>query len=632
MRLSPTLRLLGGAAAVLVIAAGLERAPSRVRADDAAPVGTRAPGERLPTSSHTVQQVQGAGHRSALAGAAVVDVTGVVTAVTSTSFTLQAPPDGDPATSDALLVHVGRNFEGLPAVGDDVAVSGKVTEWAGRVRGEVVEGALTQTQLERPVRVRVLASGAALPAPVVVGASGRMPPVRPLAAADRETWDPAGDALDFWETLEHMRVVVRDAVVVGPSAHGVFHVVPEGGAGYPGRTARGGVLLANDAAQACPSLLVVDNAPGQSLPTVTVGDRVPVLEGLLVPDATLPARLVVPAVEGLVKGDLPRTPTRLTGDDEHLTVASFNVENFSGARPARADDLARAIVRFLRSPAIVALQEVQDDDGPGREGTPAHGPVVSAASTYAVLCSAVAAQGGPRYRWTDVPPVAHTEGGEPGGNIRVGFLWDPARVELEPRGEAGSETPNRVETRDGRARLAFNPGRVEPQDPAFAETRRTLAAEFRFRGHTVVLLNSHFSSRREDEPTFGPRQPPVLHSEPRRIAQATAVHRFVRELAQADPRVTILHLGDCNDFHFRPALQALAGDVLEILTFRVPAGEAYSYVFQGTSQPLDHALLGGPLKGQAEGVEVEYVHINAEYPERSQISDHDPLVVRLRLP
>ncbi len=193
-------------------------------------------------------------------------------------------------------------------------------------------------------------------------------------------------------------------------------------------------------------------------------------------------------------------------------------------------------------------------------------------------------------------------------------------------------TPNTVESKDGRARLALNPGRVEPQDPAFAETRRTLAAEFTFRGHTVVVLDSHLSSRREDDATFGPRQPPVLNSEPKRLAQAQAVHRFVRELAEKDPQVTILHLGDCNDFHFRPALQALAGDVLEILTLRLPASERYSYVFQGTSQPLDHALLGGPLKGQAEGVEVEYVHVNAEYPERSQMSDHDPLVVRLHLP
>ena len=602
------------------------------RADDGPPAAARAPGERLPTTSHTVQQIQGAGHRSGLVGTAVVDVTGVVTAVGSTSFTIQAPPDGDPGTSDALLVHVARGFEGMPAVGDDVAVSGKVTEWAGRVNGQELEGGLTQTQLERPVQVRVLAAGVALPPAVVVGASGRMPPLRPLVAEDLQRWDPQADALDFWESLEHMRVEVKDALVVGPTAHGVFHVVPEGGAGYPDRTGRGGVLLANEAGQPCPGLLLIDNAPGVQLPIVTVGDRVARLEGLLVPDAASPARLLVPGLEGYTRGELPRTPTRLVSDDEHLTVASFNIENFSGARPARATELARGIVHWLRSPAIVALQEVQDDDGPGAEGTPAHGAVVSAAATYAALCSAIAARGGPSYRWTDVPPVAHTEGGEPGGNIRVGFLWDPARVSFEPRGQAGSLTPNAVQTREGRARLLLNPGRVEPHDPAFAETRRTLAAEFGFRGHTVVLLNSHFSSRREDEPTYGPRQPPRLNSEPKRIAQAQAVHRFARELAGKDPRLTILHLGDCNDFHFRPALQALAGDVLEVLTLRLPPGERYSYVFQGSSQPLDHALLGGPLRGQPEGVELEYVHVCAEYPERGRMSDHDPLVVRLHLP
>lgn len=622
--LVPLARLLGVALLVAV--------PWGALADDDPPAPARAPGERLPTTSHTVQEIQGAGSRSSLDGTEVVDVTGVVTAVSSTGFTFQAPPDGEPGTSDALMVHVGRGFEGLPAVGDDVAVSGKVVEWVGRVNGEVPEGALPQTQLARPVKLRVLASGVPLPEAVVVGQSGRMPPVRALTAADLEGWDPLADPLDYWESLEHMRVVLKDALVVGPSAHGAFQVVPEGGAGYPHRTGRGGVLLANEEGQACPAVLTVDNAPHVRLPTVTVGDRVPRLEGLLVPAAFLPARVVVPGLEGLVRGELARQATRLVGDEEHLTLASFNLENFSAVRPQRAQELARGVVRWLRSPAIVALQEVQDDDGPGAEGTPAHGEVVSAAATYAALCSAIVAQGGPSYRWTDVPPAAHAEGGQPGGNIRVGFLWDPERVAFEPRGAPESMTPNRVELAEGRARLALNPGRVEPQDPAFVETRRTLAAEFRFRGHTVVVLNSHLSSRRQDEPTFGPRQPPVLHSEPRRIAQATAVHRFVKELAAKDPQVTIVHLGDCNDFHFRPALKALAGDVLEILTLRLPPEERYSYVFQGTSQPLDHALLGGPLRGKSEGVELEYVHVNAEYPATNRISDHDPLVVRLHLP
>jgi uncharacterized protein len=610
---------------LLGLAAGLARA-------DDPPAAPRAPGERLPSSSHTVQQVQGAARRSPLPpGTAVVDVTGVVTAVTSTSFTIQAPPDADVGTSEGLLVHFGRGFEGLPAVGDDVAVSGKVTEWAGRVNGQVVEGGLTQTQLERPVQVRVLAKGAPLPAAVVVGQSGRMPPVRAIAAADLETWDPQAHALDFWESLEHMRVVVKDAVVVGPTARGELYVVPEGGAGYPERTPRGGVLLANEAGQACPGLLAVDNVSGVRLPTVAVGDRVARLEGLVAPDALRPARLLVAGLEGLTRGERPRA-TRLAGDEEHLTIATFNVENFSAAKPARADELARALVKLLRAPSIVALQEVMDDDGPGAPGKPGHSDVVSAAATYAVLCSAIAAQGGPSYRWTDVPPAPHEDGGQPGGNIRVGFLWDPMRVTFEPRGQAGPRTPNGVETKDGKARLALNPGRVEPDDPAFADTRRTLAAEFGFRGHRVVLLGSHFSSRREDDPTFGPRQPPELRSEPRRLGQARAVQRFVKALAAADPSLTIVHVGDCNDFHFRPALKELAGDVLEVLTFRLPPGERYSYVFQGTSQPLDHALLGGPLKDAKEGVELEYVHINAEYPENDRVSDHDPLVVRLRLP
>ncbi len=78
----------------------------------------------------------------------------------------------------------------------------------------------------------------------------------------------------------------------------------------------------------------------------------------------------------------------------------------------------------LASPDIVALQEIQDNNGaePGQ--------VVAADQTYAALIAAIQAAGGPTYAFIDLHPRQDAEGGQPGGNIRNGYLYNPQRVQL----------------------------------------------------------------------------------------------------------------------------------------------------------------------------------------------------------
>ena len=49
--------------------------------------------------------------------------------------------------------------------------------------------------------------------------------------------------------------------------------------------------------------------------------------------------------------------------------------------------------------------------------------VVAANVTLDKLVAAIAAAGGPTYAWREIDPVNNTKGGEPGGNIRVAFLF-----------------------------------------------------------------------------------------------------------------------------------------------------------------------------------------------------------------
>ena len=70
---------------------------------------------------------------------------------------------------------------------------------------------------------------------------------------------------------------------------------------------------------------------------------------------------------------------------------------------------------------------------------------------------------------------------------------------------------------------ALSPGRVAPQDPAFVDTRKSLAGEFRLHGKKVFVVANHFSSKTADDPLFGRVQPPIRASEPARHSQAQAV-------------------------------------------------------------------------------------------------------------
>ena len=123
---------------------------------------------------------------------------------------------------------------------------------------------------------------------------------------------------------------------------------------------------------------------------------------------------------------------------------------------------------------------------------------------------------------------------------------------------------------------ALSPGRVAPQDPAFVDTRKSLAGEFRLHGKKVFVVANHFSSKTADDPLFGRVQPPIRASEPARHSQAQAVNDFVDQLVAADPDAKVIVLGDINDFEFSQTVQLLEGGVLTTLMDTVAKPERYS--------------------------------------------------------
>ena len=555
-----------------------------------------------------IHEIQGRAHRSPYQGRDVAGVVGIVTFKGKDHFFIQDPvPDRDDSTSEALRVYVGKNGA-IPDRGDRVSVFGKVTEY---YPGGKKTGNLPMTGIEAR-GVDLIASNRPLPAFVIIAAGGRLPPGRVIdndsVGGEPENpatpFDPAQDGIDFYESLEGMLLEISEAVVVGPSnKYSEVWIIPANCGDFGLRTPRGGLLLREDDRNPERLRVRVGKSPGWN-----VGDVLKRVRGVL--DYSY-GNYVLRLLEPPAHEDRGLEPevTSLSGDESHLSLASYNVLNFSAVDKDRAGKLAAQIVDNLRSPDLLALQEMQDNNGPLMEGG------ADAGESFKVLVDAVSAAGGPVYEFVQLNPVDGEDGGQPGGNIRVGFLFNPARLKMV----------NRKEVEQGRPP---SPSRLGAGSPAFDSSRKSLLCEFFFGDSSLYVINNHLSSKFGSPPMYGSRQPPENGGFDKRVAQFRLVNAAVDRLVDAVPGAVVVVLGDFNEFPFEEPLKSAGNGKarLKNLLEHLPPTERYTYNFQGNSQALDYILVSGPLAKEAE---FDIVHINSEFA--SQVSDHDPVVVRLRL-
>ncbi|MFF4184290.1 endonuclease/exonuclease/phosphatase family protein [Streptomyces sp. NPDC001691] len=594
------------------LAAGLVGAASS-QAATAAPVQAK------------IHDIQGTTRISPLAGQQVAGVTGVVTGVraygSSKGFWFQdTKPDQNPATSEGIFVFTGSNP--TVAVGDAVEVSATVTEY---VPGGVASGNQSLTQLSKPT-VTVLSSGNAVPAPVVITARtvpDRYTPNGDPAAGNSVnglTLQPKKYATDYYESLEGMNVRIGSSRVVGatdPHSELWVTVKPQ-----ENRTPRGGSLYSSYHDQNTGRLQVQSLIPTakQPFPSANVGDTLTgTTEGPLdfnqFGGYTIAARTLGTVKDNGLKREITRK--QRTGE---LAVATYNVENLDPGDPqSKFDALAQGVVTNLASPDIVALEEIQDNNGAKDDGT------VDASATVKKFTDAILAAGGPAYQWRSIAPENDKDGGEPGGNIRQVFLYNPARVSFTDRPGGDYRTAVGVTGTKGHPALTLSPGRIDPANPAWTDSRKPLAGEFVFKGKTVFVIANHFASKGGDESLLSQHQPVPRSSETKRLQQAQSVNAFVKQLLAVDKHAKVLAVGDINDFDFSGTTKALEdGGALRSAYRSLPKKERYSYVYQGNTQVLDQVLTSPAIRD----FDYDSVHINAEFA--NQTSDHDPQVIRFR--
>ncbi|MGO1420159.1 MAG: endonuclease/exonuclease/phosphatase family protein [Staphylococcus equorum] len=581
------------------------------------------------TKSIEIHDIQGEGHQSPYDGKKVNNIKGIVTYQYELNggkyLHIETPDDkqdNNPNTSEGLIIYTGnQNYDAQK--GDLVNVTGTVDEYYIDGYGDKQETDLPVTQInardDKGGNVSIEESNQKLPEPYEI----EKVPSKISANDNFQTFDREQYAIDYWESLEGMRVEVGDVRSVGPQEHGdLFTVLDD----QPAETDNGGVRLTeNDQHGERIPFKMYDNNKARDFDVAT-GDK---FKGPIIGHVNYGFQNYKLNVDlddmkqAHVEGDTEPQPTSIEPSNQNLNVASYNLENFSNNSSSttedKADKIANGITEHMKNPDIIGVTEVQDNDGP-KEGGP------EANKSYERLIKDIEEAGGPKYKYLNIDPSMNEDGGQPDANIRVGFLYNPKRVQFDKSIESG-DADTAVSYKDGD--LTLNPGRIDPNNPALDDSRKPLAAQFKFHGEQVIVLANHWNSKNGDTPLFGSQQPPVLESENQRVEIAKSVGRFVEQVQKDNPNANIVSVGDYNDFQWSKPLKTFESFNMSNMIYDLPESERYSYNYQGNSQALDHIFVSNNLKNHTE---LDPIHVNSDFTDMSgRASDHDPLLAQIDL-
>ncbi|KAL4878327.1 Endonuclease/exonuclease/phosphatase [Aspergillus karnatakaensis] len=579
----------------------------------------------------SIAEINGNAYISPLKGENVSDVEGLVTAIGEDGFYLRSTsPDSDDATSESIYVF-GSSSVSKVAVGDIITLSGKITEYRSQ------DTYLYLTEISSPADIVVKSSDNEV-VPVVIG-EDRSPPTEIYSGLDTgdvyalpnnvsqisvENPDlkPELYALDFWESLSGELVSLTGLTqITVPNQYGDVFV--RGDWAVSDLNEHGGLTMT--ALDSNPEAIKIgtpldgtDNSPDTKVGDV-LEDVVGVVQWKFGQYMVLPTT----ALKVVSSNDTKAEPSTLKGDGtcKAFAIGSYNVENLTPTAD-NIEKIADHIANYLNGPALVALQEVQDGSGATDDG------VVSANLTLSTLTDLIAAGGGPDYSYTEIVPIDGADGGQPGGNIRVAYLYDSSLVRLRNENPGGSTDANEI-TNDGE--LKYNPGLIDPTNEAWEASRKPLAAAWETLDgkNRFFTVNAHFASKGGGSPLQGDLRPPVNGAVEQRIQQAEVVANFISTLLTTNPKAKILATGDFNEFSFVAPLKTLVEEsgLREIDdVVGIPATERYTYIYDSNHQQLDHMFIS---RGLGYNAQVQHVHVNTweSYDERA--SDHDPTVALL---
>ena len=622
--------VLGGVGATYLSAEANEVSAAEVKTEVVTPATTTGKNEVTPAGATTtspqatapkevknIGEVQGESHQSPLVGKEVVINNVVVTKTDGDKgfYVQDKVSDNNPRTSDAVYVASKDKVES----GDLLKVQGTVKEGYMEEysvkQGQTFKkpaGSLTVTQI---INATITKLGKA-DLPKALNISEKMP--KDVVDNTPTKYNPETEALDYWESLEGMLVEVTKPKVTGPQYKGDIYVLP---GDYKGQKLNniGGVNLR-------------PGAQNTEVLPVTVGNKFVAkakdyfnenISGV-VTYKNKTYKIDPNSVPKIQDGGLKREVSKIYPAEDKLTIASYNIENFSANNKGhdetpeeKVDKIANSFIKEVHSPDIITLIEVQDNNGGVNDGT------VEGVKSGEKLAQRIKSLGGPDYKYTEIAPVDGKDGGKPGANIRVAYLYNPKRVTLIGKEKGGSEEAARFVN----GHLEKNPARVDPTSVHFEKVRKSLAAEFEFKGQRIVVIANHLKSKLGDDAIYGSNQPSVENTKAKRIEEAKILNAFIKEGLRQNPNLKFVLTGDFNDFEFSDSVKTIVGNELVNLMAEHEQGDRYSYFYRGSNQSLDNILISKNIKDK---VVFSPVHINASFmEEHGRASDHDPVVVQI---
>ncbi|KAF9077552.1 Endonuclease/exonuclease/phosphatase [Rhodocollybia butyracea] len=585
------------------------------------------------TRSTLVTEVQGITFLSPVSGKTVSNVTGIVTAMSSEGFYISGTPSSDVRASNGLFIFSeSSTVLDKVAIGDEVNISGSVTEF----RSSDEPDYLTGTEITSPSAedVVVLSTGNTV-TPVVLG-TDRIPPTQALSALDEgagpdgwlsvpnaqfeqdtvnATLVPTDFGLDFWASLEGQLVTVPSPLSVAfPDDFGEFWVV--GNWPVTGLNSRGGLSLTigpDNIPDANPEAVIIGSPlDGSENPNVSLGVTLSDITGVVQYQFGFYYILPLTAPKVLSTPTTTAPPTNITADITDICIVTFgdyNIDNF-GPTATQLPAVATHIAVDLLSPDIVSNV------------------------TLSNLISAIANINGAIYDFVVIDPVNDADGGEVGGNIRQAYLYRSQKINLVGGSPAGTATePIAVSNNAGAPKLSLNPGRIDPDNSAWEDSRKPLVAEWQTNGNaTLFTVNLHLESKDGSSSTQGSPRPPVNSPVAKRTSQVELVADFVQSVLDIDENANVLVAGDCNEYlETRSVFASLTAimDEMDVLA-NVDPVERYTYVFDQNSEQLDHAFVSPALAARENAI--QHIHVNNWLPNiNDRASDHDPSVGKVRL-
>ncbi|KAG9232506.1 endonuclease/exonuclease/phosphatase family protein [Amylocarpus encephaloides] len=589
------------------------------------------------TSALTISQINGHKYLSPYNGQDVTAVKGLVTAKGPSGFWIRSTTlDLDYRSSNSIYVFGSGALKNV-TVGDIITLDGTVSEYRSSAAYVYL------TEIISPKNIALVSSGNKI-TPIVIGEwLLKWPPTEQFSSLDN--WDvfslpnnrsqlsvanpslqPLIYGMDFWESMSGELVTVKKPKAVAkPNSFRDTWVT--GSWRVSGRNKRGGLTSTNRDSNP-EAILIGDPLDGTDNPKDTkLGDVLEQVTGVVT--QAFGYYRILPTTALKVTGSAsPETPPVTSfvpsGDCSKLTVGSYNVENLT-PKSTYLPSIAKHIVEYLKSPNLMFLQEIQDNNGATNNG------VVDSNLTLSTLVESIRNQSGVSYAFTSINPVNNQDGGQPGGNIRVAYLYNPSVLRLRKLNPGSSTDANEVLPGP---ELKFNPGRIDPLNTAaWTASRKPLAAAWETLDgkNKFFTVNVHFGSKGGSSSIEGDARPPVNGGIEDRMVQANVTASFISQILAQDRNARIISSGDFNEFAFVSPMETFKKvsklQDLDEVTGILPV-ERYSYLFDMNCQELDHMFVSRAL---AKSAEFEHVHVNTWATSAGQISDHDPSVARFNV-